>query len=237
MSSNENDIVIGVVAKHNWYIEDAKLALSSPNCEVSGYTNLKDLSKEIKKGKSFDYLFFPHFSEIIPKAIYSNFLCIGFHTGDLPEDRGGSPIQNKIITGKYKTKVSAFKIEKEIDAGPIYLQEDIDLSEGNIQQILLNLSKICAMMMTEIVSNKLAPNSQKKLVPPKTRLIAENSNLNNLDMSLKSIYDRIRMVDGLDYPKAYIDIGEYRLEFTEGKFIDKEVVATCIFRKRKNENS
>jgi len=233
MRSKDKYTVIGVIAKHRWYIEDAKLELSSQHVEIKEYSNLDDLNKEIKKGTYFDYLFFPHFSEIIPSALYSNFLCIGFHTGNLPEDRGGSPIQHKIMKGNYKTKVSAFKIEKEIDAGPIYLQKNIDLTEGNIYEILLKLSKICSVMMKEIVIRKLIPKPQKKLLPSKIRLTNENSNLTNLDLSLRSIYDQIRMVDGLDYPRAYLDIGKYRLEFTEGKFDGEEVMTTCKIKERK----
>ncbi len=225
--------LIGVIAKYEWYIEDAKSALSTQQIEVKGFSNLKDLNREIAKGANFKYLFFPHFSEIIPKSLYSNFLCIGFHTGDLPKDRGGSPIQHKIINGKYKTKVSAFKIEKEVDGGPIYLQMNIDLSKGDIYEILLKLSKICSSIMGSIITKNLNPKPQKKLLPKKSRLLAEDSNLANLDMSLRSIYDRIRMVDGLDYPRAYLDIGKYRLEFTEGKYHGEEVVAVCKIRKRR----
>ena len=45
--------------------------------------------------------------------------CIGFHTGDLPGDRGGSPIQHKILRGEYDTFVSAMKLVNEIDAGDL----------------------------------------------------------------------------------------------------------------------
>jgi len=40
------------------------------------------------------FMFFPHWSWKIPREIYENFDCVGFHMTDLPYDRGGSPIQN-----------------------------------------------------------------------------------------------------------------------------------------------
>ena len=60
-------------------------------------------------------IFFIFWSKIIPKKIFSNFLCIQFHSSDLPKFKGGSPIQNQILKKIYKTKISAFKINEKID--------------------------------------------------------------------------------------------------------------------------
>jgi methionyl-tRNA formyltransferase len=40
-----------------------------------------------------DYIFFPHWSYLIPEDIYNRFECVIFHMTDLPFGRGGSPIQ------------------------------------------------------------------------------------------------------------------------------------------------
>ena len=37
---------------------------------------------------------------------------------DLPFGRGGTPLQNLIVKGFDKTKISALKVTKGIDAGP-----------------------------------------------------------------------------------------------------------------------
>ena len=54
-------------------------------------------------------IFIPHWSHIIPSEIFTNFECIVFHMTDLPYGRGGSPLQNLIVRGKKKTKISALK--------------------------------------------------------------------------------------------------------------------------------
>ena len=57
-------------------------------------------------------------------SIFSKYYCIQFHTSHLPYGRGGSPIQNLVLRGIKKTKISAFVIKnKKIDAGPIILQK------------------------------------------------------------------------------------------------------------------
>ncbi len=220
-------IRVGVIAKYQWYIDDAIKVFSSTGIALQGFLTLDEFKEEIKGEISFDFLFFPHFSEVIPVEIYSKFLCIGFHTGDLPNDRGGSPIQYKILEKKYKTRVSAFRIDEKLDAGPIYLHKNIDLAHGDILQILKKLSKICALMMKEIVLKQPKPLVQALSTSPRKRLKYSDSNLGALNLSLESLYDRIRMVDGLDYPKAFIELGNFRLEFSKARFDGNTLVVSC----------
>ena len=87
-------------------------------------------------------------------------------------------------------------------------------------------------MMEEIIVKNLEPKKQKESKAFKPRLSESDSNLGRLDLNLQSIYDRIRMVDGYEYPRAYIELGEYRLEFTEANFDGKTLVTTCKIRDR-----
>lgn len=91
----------------------------------------EDLNYENIKSIDPEYIFFPHWSYIIPAEIYQNFKCIIFHMTDLPFGRGGSPLQNLIVKKIYKTKISAIMCEEEIDSGDIYIKRDFDISYGN----------------------------------------------------------------------------------------------------------
>ena len=73
-------------------------------------------------------IFIPHWSYIISEEIFQKFECVVFHMTDLPFGRGGSPLQNLIVLGKEKTKISALKVVEELDAGPIYLKKDLSLN-------------------------------------------------------------------------------------------------------------
>ena len=223
---------VGIVAKYDWYLNDAIKILKPTPHEVLTFKTLKALEEEINLNANFDYLFFPHISEMLSAEIYENFECVGFHTGDLPLDRGGSPIQNKILTGQYKTHVSAFKITGEIDAGPIYLEDEIDLSEGNIQEILQKLSIICAEMILQIVIGNPTPKEQKGLAEIKSRRNASDSLIPDDLNSLRSLYDFIRMLDGLDYPNAHILVGEYIFEFTSAELSSNNLKTNCVIRKK-----
>jgi len=223
---------VAIVAKHDWYLNDAIKILKQTPHVVLTFKTLKALEEEINLNANFDYLFFPHISELLSAEIYENFECVGFHTGDLPLDRGGSPIQNKILTGQYKTHVSAFKITGEIDAGPIYLKDEIDLSEGNIQEMLQKLSSICAEMILQIVVDNPKPEVQTGLAEIKSRRKAIDSLIPNDIDSLRSMYDFIRMLDGLEYPKAQIVLGEFIFEFTSAELTNNNLMTNCVIRKK-----
>ena len=60
---------------------------------------------------------------------------------DLPYGRGGSPLQNLIVRGKKDTMLSAIQVEKELDAGAIYMKMPLSL-EGSAAQILRRASNI-----------------------------------------------------------------------------------------------
>jgi hypothetical protein len=58
MSTVKNELIVGIVAKHNFYLIDAQQRLSHLNVEIKVFKSLTDLNNEINKGTFFDYLFF-----------------------------------------------------------------------------------------------------------------------------------------------------------------------------------
>ena len=89
-----------------------------------------------------DYVFFPHWSWIIPEEIYTHWECVVFHMTDLPFGRGGSPLQNLLSRGIHKTKISALRVTEGIDDGPVYLKRNLDLSKGSAGEIYREASRI-----------------------------------------------------------------------------------------------
>jgi methionyl-tRNA formyltransferase len=232
LSDQTKPLRIGILAKFDWYLSDAQEIFKNRNHKILTFRHLNTLKQEIEFNPSFDYIFVPHFSELLPVDIYENYVCVGFHTGDLPLDRGGSPIQNKILAGEYSTNVSAFRINRRVDAGPIYTQHKIDLSKGTITELLQVLSKICAGMMLQIVENALNPIDQSANSVVKPRRKSTDSLLPNESDNLNSLYDFIRMLDGADYPRAFLPWGEFTIEFSSAVLRGEELSANCVIVKR-----
>lgn len=160
-----------------------------------------------------DMIFIPHWSYIIPEEIFLKYDCIVFHMTDLPYGRGGSPLQNLITRGHNKTKISALKVVKELDAGPVYLKRELSL-DGNATEIFQRASSIIQSMIREIIDQDIKPIGQDGVPVLFKRRTPSESNLADVK-SKEEAYDYIRMLDAEGYPHAFLETENLRFEFTE----------------------
>lgn len=185
--------------------------------------NEKDLTFDNLKDLNPRFIFFPHWSWKVSPIIYENFECIIFHTAPLPYGRGGSPIQNLILRGFKNSPVCALKMTNEIDGGPIYDMINVSLS-GSIDTIFNNISTCIEELILRICKNRPNPIPQSNNIKTFKRLSYQDNELLN-SYSIDELYDRIRMVDGCDYKKAYINFGNYKIEFSNAEIINNELRA------------
>jgi methionyl-tRNA formyltransferase len=180
-------------------------------------TNLDELKYEFIKDIDPKYIFFPHWSWIIPKDIYQNYECVVFHMTDLPFGRGGSPFQNLVMEEIYDTKVSALKVSEGLDAGDIYIKEPFNISIGSAEENFIKLSNIIFQnMIPKLLDNEITPIKQTGKVSTFKRRKPEQSNIGLLETkSILKLYDFIRMLDAEGYPKAYLELDGIRIEFSE----------------------
>lgn len=173
------------------------------------------------------YIFLPHWSYIIPSDIYDNFECVVFHMTDLPFGRGGSPLQNLIASGIYETKISALRCEKNIDAGPVYLKENLSLY-GDAEEIYLRAGKIIEKMIAEIALNNPQPSPQEGDIACFERRRPSDGDISSL-RNLDEVFDYIRMLDADGYPKAFLETRNLRFEFQRSSLKHGKVIAdVCI---------
>ena len=176
-------------------------------------------------------IFIPHWSYIIPSAIFERYECIVFHMTDLPYGRGGSPLQNLIVRGLTATKLSALRVEVGLDTGPVYLKMDLSLS-GTAEEIFVRVNKLVGKMIVEIIQNNLQPVPQEGDPVVFKRRKPEQSDMSGLE-KLEEIFDYIRMLDADVYPHAYIEKGEFRYEFTRASIkADGSIVADVKITKK-----
>lgn len=219
------NIIIATIK--SWNIENAdilKKNISSKDVNVHIITQKEQLDFSSIKKYNPNYIFFPHWSWIIPEEIFSNFNCIVFHMTDLPFGRGGSPLQNLIVNGYKETKISAIKVEKGLDDGDIYLKESLDLA-GSAQDIYKRASNIVfTKMIPFILENKPTPCKQVGEIVKFSRLKPKDGEILP-SFSIEKIFDYIRMLDAEGYPNAFIQFGKYRLKFKQADFIDNRITA------------
>jgi len=200
-----------VISKKKWDLNNFKTLNKS-------FRFLNKLDKKKIINISPKIIFFIHWSKKIPSEIFKRFLCIQFHASNLPKFKGGSPIQNQIIRGIKKTKITAFKVSNIIDSGDICKKKNLDLN-GTAMQIYKKMEKISINMIRELVRRKkIKFNKQTGKSSFFKRRKASESNLLSLKiMNIKNMYNFIRMLDAHDYPKAYLDIKKYKILFKNVK--------------------
>lgn len=223
---------IAIIAKYSFYFDDVCKILSDLNIEVVSAGEISEIQEKIENGIKFDFIFFPHYSQLVPSYFLLENDCIGFHTGNLPSDRGGSPIQNKILKGEYSTRVSALRLVDEVDAGDTLCQEDISLEHGNIEEILGMISNAIARLVRVVMTQVLIPVPQVGEISISRRLNPQDSQLEIDNLEIKQIYDRIRMLDGLDYPPAYIQFSRYRVYLSKAEYRESQL--TFVARLEEN---
>jgi len=177
-------------------------------------SNQKQLLKVVKKYNP-NFIFFLHWNWIVPSKIWETTECVCFHITDLPYGRGGTPLQNLILKKRRKTKVTAFKMVKELDAGPVYLKRNL-LLNGTAKQIYVRAGKICWSIIRTMISRNIVPSPQKGKVTKFQRRHAAERILPSTG-GLKKIYDFIRMLDAPTYPLAFLKHGKFYLEFSKSK--------------------
>ena len=200
-----DNIVIATIK--SWNIENAQ-EFSEQCKDYTVHTVFDKDSLDIVHDLKPRYIFFPHWSWIIPKDIWQKFECVAFHMADLPYGRGGSPLQNLIMRKIYQTEITAFKVDDGIDTGPVYLKTPLNISKGSAEEIYKHTSKIIFnYMIPWILKKQMQPIPQEGEALEFKRRTPSQSWIEDLDNGdMVSIYDFIRMLDADGYPMAYQEI-------------------------------
>ncbi len=179
------------------------------------------------------YVFFIHWSWIVPAEIFERYECVVFHMSDVPFGRGGSPLQNLIVRGHRKTKLTALRMVGDLDAGPVYSKEDLCL-EGNAEEILIRATHLAAHMMKAIVAGSCRPKEQEGAVVAFRRRRPHESEIPSLE-SIGALHDHIRMLDAHGYPRAFLTHRGFRYEFRRAAFYDGRIEADVIITRVEDE--
>jgi methionyl-tRNA formyltransferase len=95
----------------------------------------------------------------IPKHGFLN-----LHFSLLPAYRGAAPVQRSILSGDVVTGISIFKIDENLDTGPIYLQNEFKIPENSTSdEVLSELAYLGASAfgaVFEMIEQGVAPSAQ-----------------------------------------------------------------------------
>jgi methionyl-tRNA formyltransferase len=195
-------------------------SISRSEC-ITSQVQLEELSKNLIEGTR---IFFPHWSWIIPSEIYSLHECVMFHMTDLPFGRGGSPLQNLLISGLEETVISAFRCVKDLDGGPVYSKVPLSLN-GAANEIFKRVDSIISRQILDLINNPVEPIPQTGEPTYFTRRTAAQSTFSE-DLAIKDIHRMIRALDAPGYRKANIKYVKLTYYFTNAHLDDGQLCAS-----------
>ncbi|WP_417500391.1 hypothetical protein [Methylophaga sp.] len=193
-------------------------------------TEAEALTAKYVKRLAPRYIFFPHWSSLVGSDILNLAECVCFHASDVPFGRGGSPVQNLIIRGFAETNLSALRMVEELDAGPVYTKRPLSL-QGRGQDIFERMAEVIWSIIESMISEDITPVPQTGSKVFFKRRTAEQSEL-PMVADVTDLYNHIRMLDAETYPTAFINYGDFKLEFTTAELQDSKVEAKVTIHKR-----
>ena len=165
------------------------------------------------------------FGRIIPQEIIDLFTpaIVNVHPSLLPKYRGPSPIESAILNGDSKTGVSLMKLSKEMDAGDVYSQEEIELSKTETAS---DLYKTCGEIGAEmlvrdlpkIISGEIKGQKQDDSQAEYCQLLKKSDALlSQNEQTAEQAEQQIRAFE--IFPKSKIKLGEHLIIVKSAKVV------------------
>lgn len=148
------------------------------------------------------------YGRMIPKKYLDTLPFYNVHPSLLPKYRGAAPIQRAIENGEKKTGVTIFKLTEQLDAGPIAMQESIEIGEfetfDEVEEKLLNLaSEMLVQFLENPFSYELIPQDESSAsYAPK---IEEKDLFVDFAQPAERVKDKIRAYDSKPGARAFLD--------------------------------
>ncbi len=133
---------------------------------------------------------------------------------DLPFGRGGTPLQNLIVSGYKETKLSAILVNAVYDGGKIWSKKPTISLHGSAKEIYKRAREFIDVMIQDILYGDGEFAEQGECTRAFKRRTPEESDMSTTK-GLKCCYDFIRMLDADGYPHAFLKRDGMRYEFVD----------------------
>ena len=217
-------IKILIVTIKKWNLINYKKFKKKHQNHLSFYliSKKEKLNKNILFKINPDFIFFVHWSTKVSDQIINNFNCYNFHMTDLPFGRGGTPLQNLLLRDIENTKISLIKMNNKLDQGDIIYKEKFNL-KVSAEEIYSSLSTRSFKIIEKILKKKKLKFLKQKGFIKNFKRIKNNSIVAKKNLTLRNIYNQIRMRDAETYEQTFIKIGKFKIYLKDAKIKSKMV--------------
>lgn len=150
--------------------------------------------------------------------------CLNIHPSLLPKYRGPSPIRTALLNGDKETGVTVFKLDEQIDHGPLLSQIKTKIKlNDDFLTLSKRLSELAADLVVKTIplytSELVKPKEQNHIEATTTKKIKKEDAEIDVTKTPLQIYNQIRAFSG--WPVAYLKFNGERFLIHEASF-DKE---------------
>lgn len=185
------------------------------------------LTKEIAKRLSnFDIGIVVSYGKVIPESVFAapRYGMFNVHPSLLPRWRGAAPIQRALEAGDTEIGVTIFRVEKELDSGPIALQEKLKIGEyetyGELEKRLINLGCDMLIEFLRLVEDERIDLRPQEGRPVYARKISKDDTMVDFSADAIGVKNKIRAYD--PKPGAWALLREERVKLfgVKGVYLD-----------------
>lgn len=177
---------------------------------------------------------------ILPKILLTiprlGFLNI--HPSLLPRWRGAAPVQRTLMSGDTKTGVCIIRVDEKLDAGPIYIQKEINVEPGiTASELSEQLAEIGVNLLKSVLDDQAIPKPvpQNRVGVCYAHKIDKSETRIDWSIPNKNISNKIH---GLSYqPGAWFDHQGVRIKILKcelagmegkpGQVLDNDLAIAC----------
>ncbi len=200
--------------------------------EVFQPETLKELSSESPlHTTSFDVFIVASYGKIIPEAILTlpKHGVLNVHPSMLPKYRGPSPIESALLDGVMTTGVSIMKLDKEMDHGPILIQNTFTihpLSNAGTLEVECGMigGDLLVSVLPHYLEGTLVPKEQDHTQATVCKKITKDLGLVHLEDDIDIVRRKFRALT--PWPGLYFFIEHagkpFRIKINEIELIEEK---------------
>lgn len=200
-----------LTSRDSWFLPHAKTLRR----ELEGMGARCDLATHHREvDRPYDVTLLLSYFELVS----GEFLCrhrhnVVVHESALPRGRGWAPLFWQVIEGRCRIPVVLFEAREGVDAGPIYLRDEIQLEGHELHDELREKQaevtrRLCRLFVERYRSGELAPSEQAGEPTHYRRRTPEDSRLDP-EGTIAEQFDLLRTVSN-DHHPAFFDYRGHR---------------------------
>ena len=157
--------------------------------------------------------------------------CINIHVSLLPRWRGAAPIEHALLNGDKKTGISIFKLVEEMDAGPIIINETIEISNNInkdklIEQLNILGTKLLNSILPNILNEKITYKNQDENKITYAPKISTDMRKLDFNQTIEIIHNKIRAF--ASKPSAWFFYNNERIKIIDAIFVKGEWKSSTV---------